>query len=135
MKEQLLISALFDQRQDSRKQHEAVSVKFRLDMKKKFFPQWVVSHWTRSPREVVTATRLMEYQEHLNNSLRHRVRFLGCSVQGQGLDSMILERPFQLSICWDSMVLCTACTQGGVLHTSAQPWPALATHRNSLPSS
>lgn len=42
-------------------------------------------------------------QLSLNNALRHRVWFLGCPVQGQGLDSKILTGPFQLSVFYDTL--------------------------------
>lgn len=41
---------------------------------------------------------------HTAAALVHRVGFLGVSVQGQGLGSIILECPFQLRISCDAMI-------------------------------
>ena len=49
--------------------------KFRLDIRKRFFTERVVSHWNRLPREVVMAPSLSEFKEHLDNSLSHMVYF------------------------------------------------------------
>ncbi|KFP99696.1 hypothetical protein N329_02346, partial [Haliaeetus albicilla] len=46
---------------------------FRLDIRKRFFTERVVGHWTRIPRELVMAPRLSEFKEHLDNSLGHMV--------------------------------------------------------------
>ncbi|OWK63447.1 hypothetical protein RLOC_00007300 [Lonchura striata] len=43
---------------------------------------------------VVTAASLTEFKKDLNNGLRNLVWFLGCHVQGQQLDFMILMGPF-----------------------------------------
>ncbi|GAB0209614.1 hypothetical protein GRJ2_003427100 [Grus japonensis] len=47
--------------------------KFRLDIRKKFFTDRVVSHWNRVPREVVMAPTLSEFKECLDNGLSHMV--------------------------------------------------------------
>ena len=47
--------------------------KFRLDIRKRFFTERVVSHWNRLPRAVVTAPSLSEFKEHLENALSHMV--------------------------------------------------------------
>lgn len=73
--------------------------RFRLDIRKKLFTQKVVGHWKRLPREVVTAPSLLELKEHLDNTLRHMVGFLGCPVQGRKLDLMILTTQDTLWFC------------------------------------
>ena len=47
--------------------------KFRLDIRKKFFTERVVSHWNRLLREAVTAPSLSEFRECLDNILSHMV--------------------------------------------------------------
>ena len=43
--------------------------RFRLNIRKRFFTKRVVSHWTRLPREVVTAASMPECKKHLDNAL------------------------------------------------------------------
>ncbi|KFV43420.1 hypothetical protein N341_09583, partial [Tyto alba] len=47
--------------------------KFRLDIRKRFFTKRVVDHWTRLPREVVTAPSLSEFKECPDDALSHMV--------------------------------------------------------------
>ncbi|XP_074965174.1 uncharacterized protein LOC142064309 [Phalacrocorax aristotelis] len=47
--------------------------RFRLDIRKRFFPQRVVERWNRLPREAVTAPSLMIFRKHLDNALRDMV--------------------------------------------------------------
>ena len=46
-----------------------------MDIRKRFFTARVVSHWTRLPREAVTAPSLSEFKEHLDNALSHVIQF------------------------------------------------------------
>lgn len=50
---------------------------------------------------VVTALSLLYFKKHLDNTLIHRVWFLGGPVQSQDLD-VILVGPFHLKIFCDS---------------------------------
>lgn len=47
--------------------------KFRLDTRKTFFTDRVVSHWSRLPREAVTTPNLSEFKEYLNDAFSHMV--------------------------------------------------------------
>jgi len=47
--------------------------RFRLDIRKKFFPVRVVKHWPRSPREAVAATSLAVFKARLDGALSNLV--------------------------------------------------------------
>ncbi|PKU40551.1 hypothetical protein llap_9136 [Limosa lapponica baueri] len=47
--------------------------KFRLDIRKRFFTERVLSHWNRLPKEEVTAPSLSEFKKHLDGALSHMV--------------------------------------------------------------
>ena len=47
--------------------------KFRLDIRKRFFTERVVTHWNRLPREEVTVPSLSEFKRHLDCALIHMV--------------------------------------------------------------
>ena len=49
--------------------------KFRVDIRKRFFTERVVSHWNRLPREVFMAPGLSEFKESLDDALSHMVYF------------------------------------------------------------
>ncbi|KFW12690.1 hypothetical protein N326_02067, partial [Eurypyga helias] len=47
--------------------------RFRLDIRKKFFPERVLKHWTRLPREVVDAPSLEGFKARLDEALSNLV--------------------------------------------------------------
>ncbi|KFV06819.1 hypothetical protein N340_03062, partial [Tauraco erythrolophus] len=47
--------------------------RFPLDLRKKFFPQRVVRHWHRLPREVVDAPSLEVFKARLDEALGNLV--------------------------------------------------------------
>ena len=47
--------------------------KFRLDIRKRFFTERVVTHWNRLPRDLVTAPNLSEFKKQLDCALSHMV--------------------------------------------------------------
>ena len=50
--------------------------KFRLDIRKKFFTQRVVTHWNRLPKEVVDAPSLEAFKARLDVALGSLVSWL-----------------------------------------------------------
>jgi len=74
--------------------------KFRLNIRKSFFTEGVISHWNRLSTEMVMLPRLSEFKERLDYGL-----VLGSPVRKRELDSMILMCSLQLKIFSDSMIL------------------------------
>ena len=50
--------------------------RFRLDIRRKFFPQRVVTHWNRLPKEVVNAPSLEAFKASLDVALGSLVWWL-----------------------------------------------------------
>lgn len=69
-------------------------MKFELDFRKRFFTERVLRN--RLPREVVTAPRLAEIKEHMDNALNGLV--LGSPARSRELGTVILMGPFHLEI-------------------------------------
>jgi len=47
--------------------------RFRLDIRKKFFPMRVMKYWNRLPREAVDASSLEVFKARLDGALRNLV--------------------------------------------------------------
>ena len=47
--------------------------RFKLDIKKRFFTERVVTHWNMLPRKIVTAPSLSEFKKRLDCALSHMV--------------------------------------------------------------
>lgn len=78
-----------------------VQGKFRLDIRKRFFTETVVTHCNRLPGEAVTATSLPVFKGHLNN-LATCFR-LGSPAGTGELDSKIFMSSFQIEIFYVSV--------------------------------
>lgn len=69
---------------------------YRLDIRKRFITKEGVRHWNSLPREVVMVLSLVEYKQHLDNTLRHVLWFLVVLRGARSWNLMILKGPFQL---------------------------------------
>ena len=65
--------------------------RFRLDIRKKFFTQWVVTHWNRLPKEVVDAPSVEAFKARLDVALDSLVRWLATLHIAGGWNSVIIE--------------------------------------------
>lgn len=64
----------------------------------RFFTERVARYWDRLPRAVISALSLLEFKKHVDNALRHRVRFLAVPLWSQELDSLIFVDSFRFRI-------------------------------------
>ena len=83
--------------------HKLKERKFRLNMRKNFFPLRVTEPRNRLPREAVESPSLEIFKTRLDKVL---YILLWVTVRGQGLDWVTHRGPFQpLTFC-DSVILC-----------------------------
>ena len=78
-------------------------VRFRLDIRKKFFTQSVVTHWNRLPKEVVDAPSLDAFKARLDVALGSLVWWLATLYMAGGLELDDHCGPFQPRPFYDSM--------------------------------
>jgi len=61
-------------------------VRFRLDIRKKFFTTRVVKHWNRLPREAVEAPSLKTFKARLDGALSNLIWWKMSLLTAGGLD-------------------------------------------------
>lgn len=66
--------------------------------------------------------KLLEFKEHLDTTPRHGISILGGPVQSQKLHSIVLVGPFQLWICYDSMMSWNSSLNWGVPRACLDIW-------------
>ena len=79
--------------------------RFRLDIRKTFFTQRVVRHWSRLPKEVVDAPSLKAFKARLDVALGSLVWWLATLHIAGGLKLDDHCGPFQPRPFYDSMIL------------------------------
>ena len=79
--------------------------RFRLDIKRKFFTERVVTHWNRLPKEVVDAPSLEAFKARLDVALDSLVWWLATLHTAGGLKLDDHCGPFQPRTFYDSMIL------------------------------
>ena len=87
--------------------------KFKLDIRKRFFTERVLTHWTGFPGkwskhqarcpDVVQIVQM--FRDHLHNDSYLCGLVLSSPVRSRKLDSVILMGPFPLEIFYDSMII------------------------------
>jgi len=94
---------LFSGAQQQHKGHKLKQRKFRLNMRKNFFPLRVTEHWNRLPREIVESPSLEIFKTRLEHGPVQPA--VGDPASAGGLDWMTHRGPFQpLPFC-DSVKL------------------------------
>ena len=79
--------------------------RFRLDIRRKFFAQRVVTHWNRLPKEAVDAPSLEAFKARLDAALGSLVWWLATLHKAGGLKLNGHCGPFQPRPFCDSMIL------------------------------
>ena len=79
--------------------------RFKLDIKRKFFTQRVVTHWNRLPRDVVDAPSLKTFRARLDVALGSLVSWLTTVHIAWGLKLDDQYGPFQPRPFYDPMIL------------------------------
>ena len=79
--------------------------RFRLDLRKKFFPMRVVKHWPTLSREAVAALSLTGVKAKLDGALSNLVWWKMSLPTARGLEPDDLQGPFQPLPKYDSMIL------------------------------
>ena len=90
--------------------------RFRLDIRRKFFTQRVVTHRNRLPKEVVDAPSLEAFKARLDVALGSLVYWLATLHIAGGLKLDDHCGPFQPRPFYDSMILLHDCASG------TKPW-------------
>jgi len=78
--------------------------RFRLDIRRKFFTQRVVTHWNRLPKEAVDAPSPVAFKARLDVALGSLVWWLDALHIAGGLKLDDLCGPFQPRPFYDSMI-------------------------------
>ena len=81
--------------------------RFKLDIRRKFFTQRLVTHWNRLPKEVVDAPLLEALKARLDVALGNLVWWLATLHIAGGLKLNDHCGPFQPKPFYDSMIKCS----------------------------
>ena len=87
--------------------HKLRQGRFRLDIRRKFFTQRMVTHWNRLPKEVVDAPSLEAFKARLDVALGSLVWWLVTLHRAGGLKLDDHCGPFQPRPFCDSMTICS----------------------------
>ena len=79
--------------------------RFRLDIRKKFFTQRVVTHWNRLPKEIAYVPTLETFKARLDVALGSLIYWLATLHMAGGLKINDHCDPFQPRQFYDSMIL------------------------------
>ena len=104
--------------------------RFRLDIRKKFFTQRVVTHWNRLPKEVIDASSLEACKARLDVALGSLVWWLATLNVAERLKlndhcGPFQPRPFYDSMTFPGKVLCWDCSCQLSVHVQSLPCPTV----------